>query len=435
MHRKWRHLLALPLVLAACGDDPAGGGTGAASTSTSTAASGTGGSGSATGAGGAGGDATGTGGSGQGGSQTGGSHTGGGSSCGATIPEAYDGKAYDTNAAVELDLRKKLDEMQNPMKAAEADIEVVPTKDEILALFAAGNPSLRDVTTEYYVARIESLIKQFVAAAGNEWTPADPPTGTGGILGTHIYDQYGVDLRQSIEKGMFNATFFNHAVAIAKGPLDAAAIDRLVAAFGAHPTFPGNSEEKDPAKVPHPDRLMAQYAERRSPKHPDDSSKPLDPSKPGPYFRMKAALITAQAAIAAGPDCDGERDTAIASFLLDWEKSSFATVIYYLNTAAGKLTLEAPTEADIDSGLHGYGEAIGFVHGMRTVAAPGRVITDAQIDALLETLGAPVGKPATAYKLVTDAASTVPKLQQAIDDIVAIYGFTAEEVETFKINY
>jgi hypothetical protein len=344
------------------------------------------------------------------------------------VPDEYDGAAYEQNAAADLLLRAQMKAFQDPMKAAEADVMVVPVLADLQAAYDDGSPSLLDLTTAYYAPKVDAVLAELVTAAGNMWTPAEPPSGPGGIFGVHIYNANGSDLRQLTEKGLFNAALYNHAIVIAGGTLDEAAIDRLVAVFGAHPSFPGDS-----AAMTNKDEFMAVYAERRSPKDPADPSKPLDAGDPGPYFRIKRSLITAKAAIAAG--CDVERDDAIASFLHDWEITNAGTIIYYLNDAAKKLTTPNPMTADLDGGLHGYGEAIAFLHGMRTVTAPGKVITDAEIDQLLADLGSPHDAPATAYKLLTDTAAEVPKLQAGIAMIAGIYGFTASQVETFKNVY
>jgi hypothetical protein len=78
---------------------------------------------------------------------------------------------------------------------------------------------------------------------------------------------------------------------------------------------------------------------------------------------------------------------------------------------------------------------VAFVHGFRTVPAGQRKITDAQIDAMLADLGAPYDGDATSYKLITDTATEVSKLQKVIADIATIYGFSQADLETFKTNY
>jgi hypothetical protein len=82
--------------------------------------------------------------------------------------------------------------------------------------------------------------------------------------------------------------------------------------------------------------------------------------------------------------------------------------------------------------LHGFGEALGFVQGFKGIPADKRKITDAQIDSILEKIGA-----ASPYKLVLVSYQTarVLAINSAINDIAAIYGFSAGEVEAFKKSF
>lgn len=404
-------VLPLSLLAFACGDGGGGAGTGTATTSSTTTTTGTGGAGG--GSGGAGGT----------------------SGCVLDPPDTYDGAAYDANAATELAVRGQFFALTSLMQSAEADLLITPTLEELTALYEAGSPSVRSITTAYYDARILDVFAEFAAAAGSTWTPASPPSGPGGKYGSNIFSAYGIDLRQAVEKGLFEAAFYNHALSLLGGPIEEATVDRLLATYGAHPSFPGNSDAADPMTNPNPDRIGAQYAERRSPKDPNDPTRPADPASPGPYFRIKAELIRAKAAIQAGSECDAARDEALGRVMDEWERVMFATVIYYFNDSSLKLTKENPTEADLAGGLHGYGEAIGFIHGFKGMPEDGRHITDAQIDALLALVGAPSDAEATSYQLITDPALTVPNLIAAIDEVATIYGFTPQEVEGFKVNH
>ncbi|AKT39421.1 hypothetical protein [Chondromyces crocatus] len=411
--------LSLPFVLVnvGCGGDDDGD---TQTTTTTTTTSSTGGSG------------------GEGGNGSGGNGGEGGSvqaECAPADPETYDGTNFATNAATELALRNQLNALNGLMRNAETDLTVTPTSDELVALFDAGTPSLRDATTTYYQGEIEAAFDLFAAAAGNTWTPASPPVGDGGKYGAYIFSAHGNDLRQTVEKGLFGAAFYHHAASLSVGPIEEATIDQILAAFGAHPTFPGDSETADPTVNPNPDRIGAQYAERRSPKDPGDSSRPLDAANPGPYFRIKANLIKAQAAVRAGAECNAVRDQAIKDVLLDWERVNAATVIYYMNSAATQLTTDNAPETTLAAGLHGYGEGVAFLHGFRQLPATARLITDAQIDALLELIHAPIGQDPRSYELITDGSSTVPALALAIEQLATIYSFSAQDVEAFKVNH
>lgn len=418
-------MIAAATLTAACDD----GGT---TSTTTTTTSSTGGAGGATGgAGGAtGGTGGATGGAGGTGGTTGGAGGTGGSGCVLASDAVYDGAAFDTNAAETLALRAQAGALNSAMVAAEADLAVKPTLAELTALYEAGTPSVKSITTPGYDAVLLARLADFEAAAGNVWAPAAQPSGPGGKFGNYIFTATGTDLRQSVEKGLFGAAWYSHSLGLAKAGIDAASLDRLLAAYGAHPSFPGDS-----AAMTNPDKLVAQYAERRSPKDPADASKPLDPQKPGPYFRIKAQFVRAQQAIQAGAACDAERDDAVTQILAGSERVLFSTVIFYLNDAALKLTKEGATEAELASGLHGYGESVSFMHGFRGLPADGRTITDAEIDELLGLVGAPHDGPVTSHLLVTDGATEVPKLLLAIQKIAEIYAWTAEDIDSFETSY
>jgi hypothetical protein len=394
------------LTLAACGDDGASSsaaGTGGEAPSTSTGASG-------------------------------GQGSGGASGCGLVVSEAYDGADFETNAADILALRAQLDALNAELKKPELDLAYVPELTSLTALYEAGTPSLADENTADHDGLVRGWLSDVVAAAGEAWTPVDPPVGDGGVLGEYLFNAEGIDLRQAIEKGSFAAIFYRHARANFANP-DAAQLDALLAAYGAHPSFPGDSETTDPALVPHPDRLAAQYAERRSPKDPSDASKPLDAENPGPYFRVKRHFLVAQAAIAKGTACDAERDAAVAAIFDEWERSLAATSIYYFKSAATQLTTEPQTPELVSKGLHGFNEGVAFVRGFRGVNEDERLITNAELEPLLASVFVPVEGPASAYTLATDAAGSLPALLSAVDTIAQVYGFTPSEVAEFSVSH
>ncbi|MCS6900195.1 MAG: hypothetical protein NZX77_10560 [Polyangiaceae bacterium] len=369
--------------------------------------------------GGAGGWTAGTGGS-DAGSGGGNGGTGGVPGCDLVLPTSYDGAAFETNAKVELAVIGQLKALNNLMKEAEADLTKKPTKAELVALLEAGDPSLKEVMTSYYAGYVDGVLGAFAEAAGKEAVPSDPPSGQGGLFGKWIFDEKGTDLRQAFEKGAFGAALFHHASKVVAEATGAADVDRLIAIFGAHPSFPG--DDKDPN---HPDVFSASYAERRDAK---------DPTNPGHYFRFKAAAIKAQAAAAKGDACKAEFTGALRQMMTEWEQSHFATVVYYLNDAAKKLTTEPATNDTLAGGLHSYGEAVGFLHGFKGLPAEVRTITDTQIDELLALLNATPGD-VKSYKLVSEAATEAPKLLQVLQKTAGIYGFTAQQIEGYKTNY
>jgi hypothetical protein len=407
------------LSLVACGDDTSGSGgaggdvstTSGPTTNTSTGTT-TAPSSTATSSG-----------SGEGGNGDGGNGEGGTSACLGELPDAYDGATFDANAEGVLALRTQLGALNAAMLAAETDIGVTPTEAELVALYEAEDPSLADGTTEYYDGVVREVFEAFEAAAGNVWTPVDPPASEGGIFGAYIFDENGRDLRQWVEKGHFNSHFYPLAAFLLADGIDQAGLDALLAAYGAHPDFPGDSSADT---ATNPDRLAAQYAERRSPKDPEDASLPLDPENPGVYFVIKRHFITAQVALANG--CQPEGVAALEGIVTEWERLMGATVIYYLNDATLKLTADGATPEDLAAGLHGISEATSFLHGFKGTPDTFRTITDEEVDGFLALVDEP-------YRFVTDPAGQAPDLLDAIDFVAEVYGFSAAEVEAFETNH
>lgn len=407
-------LMFVALAPAACGDDddelpsnPSGQG-GSAGRAGGPSTSGGGGSPSAGAGGGAAGATT--------------------TACGATLPAAYDGTNFATNAAAELAVVGQLKALTDEMKASEASNAPAP-EATLKGLFDAGAPSLRAVTTPYFAAKVDARLAAFAAIpAGSTWAPPVAPAtdATPGKLGDWLFDARGVDLRQAVEKGLYGAALYHHALTLINGAVTPATIDKLVAIFGAKPALVGDSDAA--VALDNADRFSAQYAERRSPK--DATSKA--PAS-GPYFEIKRALIAAQADAVKGVGCEADLAAQLTTFRQQWERSNYATVVYYMNDAATKL---GSTDAAVRAaGLHSYGEALGFVDGFKATPAAGRTITDAQIDELLAKLKAPAAGPVDSYLFYTNAADHAVALSEVTAQIATIYGFGNAEVESFRTNY
>lgn len=335
--------------------------------------------------------------------------------------DTYPDEGFTTNAAAELSLRTRLAELNAPMKAAEADLAKKPTAVELEALFAAGTPSLKSVTAEAFSTRLSTVFTAFEAAAGNTWTPSEPPAGPGGKLGSNLFSSRGIDLRQAMDKGLYGAAHYNEAVRLMQGEVTPATVDRILALYGANPTFP--MDDKAPVD---PDVHSAVYAKRRT--NPAATT-------PGPYLAMKRAFIDARAAAGKGEACVATRDEAFATLRAEWERALIGTVVFYLNDAASKLETSNPTEADRGSAMHGYGEAVGFLEGLRATPADARVITDAEVDDVLATILAPHDGEATSYKLLTDSVGQVGHLAEGVGKLQKAWNFTADEVANFKVNF
>lgn len=335
--------------------------------------------------------------------------------------DTYPDEAFTTNAAAELGLRERLKVLNERMKAAEADLLVKPTAAELDGLWKDGSPSLQSVAAAEFSASVSTIFSAFEAAAGNTWAPVDPPAGPGGRLGAYLFSARGTDLRQALEKGFFGAGHFTEAVRLMRGDVTPATVDRILALYGANPSFP--MDDKAPVN---PDVHSAVYAKRRT--------NPMA-ATPGPYLAMKRAFIDARAAAGKGAACAAQRDAAFATIRAEWERALVGTVVFYMNDSASKLEKPSPTEAERGSALHGYGEAVAFLQGLRAVPSDARTLTDAEIDQILATILAPTGAQPTSHLLLTDSAGQVSRLAQAVGQIQAAWKFTADEVANFKVNF
>ncbi len=336
------------------------------------------------------------------------------------IPAEYDGTNFEANTSIELQVREQLTAFVNKAKEGRTPGTSVDAA-ELSALYSAGSPSLQSITTNYYQELVDGWIAELSKASGGTYTPG-APAGEGGALGGYLFDENGMELEQLLDKGLYGAAMYNHAVSLIEaGSLTPATVDRLVRIYGAHPDFPNTNNS---ATADNPDAFLANYTARRD---KNDGQ--------GLYTQMKTAFITLQAALKAGEEYSQERDQALQDLTDTWEKANAATVINYCHQAIARLSATNPTEGEIAGGLHSYAEAVGFLQGWRTIPAGYKTISDADIDALLAKMNAPQGQVPTSYRLVTDPGAELPKLQEVIADLQGIYGFTDQEIEDFKENW
>jgi len=341
--------------------------------------------------------------------------------CGVTVPTTYESPGFTTNAKAELDLKARVDELETKMKSAEGTGTAVVTAAELQAIFTAGAPNLRSIATAAAQATIDAYITEFGAAVGKTWLPADAEAEGGAPSGgkfenANIFSAVGVDLREGILKNLLGGALYNHALAIAGGPITEATIDRLVAVFGATPKL-ANRTDVD-AGADEKDELVAEYASKRD----DKTSTTL-----GPYRKIRGALLVAKAAAAGGEKCRADLDGALKIYFLEWERASYLTAIYYLNQAATNaqaMPVKGP------QALHAFGEAQGFIQSFRGIPQDRRKINDAQIDALLVRIGG-----ATPYQLITRTSDRVVAFNTAFNDIGAIFGLTQTQIEDAKKAY
>lgn len=328
-----------------------------------------------------------------------------------TIPVAYDGSSFETNAATELTVRTELSNLRNEIFKGRTGEQV----SEATAL-AALNQVL-PVTTNYYSELVtSSYVPNLIAISGGQRAVL----GTnGGVYGAYLLSKDGIEYEQLIEKGLFGAALYNHAVSLLNGPITAATSDQVLAAFGANPSFPSSNNG---SLHQDPDGWMATYAARRD---KNDGQ--------GLYTQMQNELIKLQAAANAGSGFVTEQNEAAAAILTTWEKANAATVINYLHAVISKLSATSIDENAQASAMHSFSEAVGFLHGFKSISS--KSITDAQIDATLALMNVPVGQEPQTLLILSQPATELPKLVQAIANLQNIYGFTDQDIEDFKKNW
>jgi hypothetical protein len=341
------------------------------------------------------------------------------------IPTTYDGTNFNANTVTEDALIKQIVALTDEGKKGR-NLDYIISKSTLEDLFTIGSPSLSTEITLYYKEKFEGnngWFDKMAKASGNRWVPQAPEEGDkGGVFAGYLFDENGLEYQELIEKINFQAILFNRAINLMQGNISLSTVDQLVAVFGAKPTF-ANSASNNVA-IENRDRAMANYAARRD---KNDGK--------GFYSQIKKAFITLQAAILAGDDYQAEQKQAIKDIKLLWEKISMATVINYCHSPISKLSATTPSDADRASALHAINEGIGFLYGIKEINQTHRKITDAQIDEILVLFNAPATGTATVYKFATDPVTELTKLQDAIDKLKAIYGFSTQEIEDFKTNW
>ncbi len=333
------------------------------------------------------------------------------------IPSEYVSASFDNNVVAENTVIDELSSMTAAASAAEAAAQV----STVSPISYPSN--LSAVTLPAYRTLVEDWLMELVNAANsptafkNPGSAAPAPGEEGGLLGSRLLDENGLELKQMVQKGSFGAALYNHALTIINGELsNSSAIDKLVEIHGTEVTF-------DPSKT----TAAATYSRRRS-----DLV-----AETGFFFDIKENLITAKAAIEGGSNFEDELDEALDAYLSNWERSNFATVIYYCNAAkvqlqdASALPDGDEKNAALGNALHAYAEGVAFAHGFRGISQ--KEITDAEIDRILELLLTPAGQTPESYRFLNES-TLLANLDQVIDDIQAIYGFTDEEVDSFFVN-
>jgi hypothetical protein len=339
------------------------------------------------------------------------------------IPSTYDGSDFTAATITQRAVLSQLSALTTEIKRGRQGETV--TKETLEDLYMAGNPSLEDVSTTYYSERImgtDGWLDELAKASGGSTYFPGEPQGQGGTLGGYLFDENGLEIEQIVEKGLFGAALYNHATTLFSGQMTVEEVDQALAIFGATPAFSNSGSSNVAMDVR--DGYLANYAARRD---KNDGN--------GLYFQIKAGFLKLQASTKAGLDFQTEKEEAISEVKLLWEKANAATIINYCHSTITGLSATNPTPDQIGAALHAYSEAVGFLHGWRTIPETEKRISDDQIDQLLVLLNAPYDEVPTSYKFATDPENELPKLIQAIDQLKVLYEFSTQDIEDFKKNW
>jgi hypothetical protein len=343
---------------------------------------------------------------------------------GLQIPDNYVSTNFDTNVQVEKAILNQMKNLNTYMKKG-VSISTVLTADSLNWYFASsGTPSLKSVTANYYQYKIEGSNGYFATLAsssGNSWNYLTAPNATGGVIHNRLVDRYGVETLEVIDKGFYGAVLYNRITELLLLNLNDSIIDKMVAIYGASPAFPNTNNA---ASTPTPDAFIANYTARRD---KNDGN--------GLYTRVKKSFLKLQAAVKGGSQYDSEKNQAIADLKSNIEKALMATAANYCHGATAKFSATTQDSSTIAAALHDLGEAIGFIHGLKAVYPSNRIITDAQIDQLLNYLNFPPDGTPSAYLFVQQGATQLPKIGDALSLIQSIYGFSSTEMDEFKVNW
>jgi len=335
----------------------------------------------------------------------------------AQMPNKYDSTTYNVSIDLYAQSITNFGLFVNEIKTGRVSGTMV-NPGSLTSLYNQGTISLNTMTSEFYKEVMQNSIMELSRASGGTYDPVKSveENGHGGVYGAYLFDEYGIEHEQLLEKGFFMSGMYNEVFTKVLVENSVAAVDRAINLFGAHYRFPNSGTATNHQ---FPDRFTANYAARRD-----------DNSGNGLYLTCKKNFIEIRHWTV---NQNSEKKTlAINDLKKNWEKVIAATAINYGYDVISKLSKTAPSVSDISGALHSLSELIGFVKGMKGLN--GLIITDAQINEILALANAPIDGSATPYMFVTNPQSLI-KLNQLVTKIQGIYGFTSAEMDLFKRNF
>lgn len=342
------------------------------------------------------------------------------------IPTVYTSSNYVVNVVIETAVKGQLKALVDKIKTGRITGTII-TNNQLNDLYNAGSPSLKTITTPYYATLMTEYMKNLAESSGTTFVPSATVTGQGGTYdgtagSTYLFDEFGIESEQLIEKGLFGAALYNHVLTITKNISSPNDVDKIIEIYGSNPIFQ-NSVKAGAGLFP--ETNIALYAARRTDNN--DAN--------GLYFKIKNNILKLQKAVQMGSDYNTEKNEAIAEIKINIEKTLIATVINYCKDGVSKLSASSVTSSNMSKALHSLSEGVGFLHGLKEISAGDKKITDQQIDQILTLFDAKPNQNANFNRYATETVTKVADLITIQNNLKAIYGFTDSEMTNFGTNY
>lgn len=338
-----------------------------------------------------------------------------------TLPSSYESHDFDSNAYLEFQLTDRFSGLVSLMKQGENPANTLDLNTLLAAWKDGGSNSLK-ANAGMMANEVENRsFPELVKHSGKTYHPDYGDTATlGGVFQARLLNEGAFEILQGIDKGSYAGLFLHQILELKKDLIDLKTLDRMLALYGAHPSFPNTPTA---ANTSFPDKYIANYTSRRD---KNDGS--------GYYSRIKTEFLTLQAAILAGDEYANEKEAAFVRLIHTMEKALAATSINYMYSAIDKLSKTNPNDADKAGALHDLSEALGFMQGFSSLNSPYLHINQAQILTLMGHMQYD-GQSYAFYKFTNSPMTALPELLKAIDLLQGIYGFSPAEMNDFKTNW
>jgi hypothetical protein len=297
--------------------------------------------------------------------------------------------------------------------------------DSLNYYYTTGTPTLKAIAPVGAQRILQDTAGYFAGlakASGNVYTPGVPTSATtGGVYGGYVFNKYGIEPQEIIEKMLYTSVLYTHAYDIAENALDVTASDKMMAVLGISRAF---ANSNNAALHPRPDQLIGALAAQRD-----------KADGKGYYSGLSYQMRKLQAATKAGANYQTDQyDAAYATTVLA-EYTLMATLINSCKAMQTHLAVSTLSDNDKAKVLHHNSVAVGVLLGLRLIPYQRRHLADDQIDFLLNYLNFSGLAAPTPYKLFTDTQNQLGNVSQVINQITTAYAFTDAQLDDFTHNW